>query len=179
MLCWHMEEIVGMFPKVGGFTSTSLMFMHRFFCCEDDCQILRFHHKHSTHSFRTHAFSGLDLGQAFSESNGKINSSSTTSPEIPAYWTCHYLIILLSLLLEIFDYGWLISCPQSECYTSTIQCYRNAMEPPGDTARRSPRNWVAMLSKLAFRRMATATPHPTPSGRVSLACVCARVFVFK
>ena len=82
----------------------------------------------------------------------------------------------MSLLLEIFDYGWLISCPQSECCTSTIQCYRNAMEPPGDTARRSPRNWVAMLSKLAFRRMATATPHPTPSGRVSLCvCVCVRV----
>ena len=129
MLCWHMEEIVGMFPKVGGFTSTSLMFMHRFFCCEDDCQILRFHHKHSTHSFRTHPFSGLDLGQAFSESNGKINSSSTTSPEIPAYWTCHYLIILLPLLLEIFDYGlWLVDFMSSirmlyKHDTMLSQCY--------------------------------------------------------
>lgn len=77
------------------------------------------------------------------------------------------------------DYGWLISCPQSECYTSTIQCYRNAMEPPGDTARRSPRNWVAMLSKLAFRRMATATPHPKWKGKSLRVCLCARVFVFK
>ena len=180
VLCWHMEEIVGMFPKVGGFTSTSLMFMHRFFCCEDDCQILRFHHKHSTHILFAHMHLVVfDLGQAFSESNGKINSSSTTSPEIPAYWTCHYLIILLSLLLEISDYGWLISFPQSECYTSTIQCYRNVMEPPDVTD--SGQTISPELGCYAFETRVSAnayrnpSPHPKWKGKSLRVCVCVRV----